>query len=284
MRAKRTPQTLAVISLICLPLAIFLGCEEQQTPASSVEVSNSSSNQQQAPSTTFAPPSGRMSVDTSTDFANGLRAAQEHDYEAARMAFTRVIETQPGNAKAYRFRGATYGMKGEHRQAIRDYTKAIDIDPRYGEAYGVRAISWYQLGDYAKATADLNRCQELGGYVDPAFATDLRNSVPSTVRGCIEIQSGRVVSSSSGKASEWQQQIVLNLQNGENYTVDPTPICQYDVPQSDQSGQNVTFQVGKDNQYEIKGYVSDYKTISPDGQSVLFEGKKIRAIEIKRLK
>lgn len=39
MKAKRTPQTLVIISLICLSLAIFLGCEEQQTSVSPEKIS-----------------------------------------------------------------------------------------------------------------------------------------------------------------------------------------------------------------------------------------------------
>ena len=55
-------------------------------------------------------------------------------YNSAIDDFTRAIELDPNDAKAYNNRGIAYRYLGEYQQAIDDSTKAIELDSNDAEA------------------------------------------------------------------------------------------------------------------------------------------------------
>lgn len=224
------------------------------------------------------------SLDPASETRRGILAAQRGDYNEAKTAFTRVLGLQPANAKVYDLRGRASVMLGDYEAAIPDLNRALEIEPEYGEAYAARAMAWYYLDEFGKMKADLAKAGALGASLDAKFEAMMRNGIVVSNTGWIEMQFGRVVSPSSGEQGAWEQQIVLHSDDGKDYTVEPSVRCRYEVPQSDRKGSSITFQVGKDNQYVIRGLASEYRTYAADGQSILFSGTKIRASWIKRTK
>ncbi|MBI4333278.1 MAG: tetratricopeptide repeat protein [Chloroflexi bacterium] len=92
------------------------------------------------------------------------------DLDPAINAFTRVIELEPDNARAYDRRGIAYGRKYYYDEAIRDFDQAIRIDPTYAGAYNNRGLSYYKLSRFAEALADYDRAIELSSDIGVFYA------------------------------------------------------------------------------------------------------------------
>ena len=100
-------------------------------------------------------PSVAASADAATEaYEKGKACLDKKDYDAAIVAFTRAIQLDPNNAKAYNRRGIAYEHKREHDKAIADYTEAIRLDPKYASAYYHRGVACGEKGDNDKAIAD----------------------------------------------------------------------------------------------------------------------------------
>ena len=84
-------------------------------------------------------------------------------------AFTKAIELDPKNHRAYRGRGITYRRLGRFRPAIRDYKKAISVQPEYAGAIG--SLAWLyataskkRYRDFPLALILARRAAELSKY------------------------------------------------------------------------------------------------------------------------
>jgi tetratricopeptide (TPR) repeat protein len=64
--------------------------------------------------------------------------------------FTKIVEINPKDAKAYNARGLAYSHDTEDRveKAIADFTRAIEINPKYAEAYINRGHAYSWLSKY----------------------------------------------------------------------------------------------------------------------------------------
>ena len=62
---------------------------------------------------------------------------------------------------AYRFRGRSYGLKGEYVKAIADLNEAIRLDPKSAEALSYRSWVYSRIGNKDKAESDAKQAQEL---------------------------------------------------------------------------------------------------------------------------
>ncbi len=82
-------------------------------------------------------------------------------YERAIADFTKAIEIDPNDPKAYNNRGVAYGNKGQYDQAIADFTKALEIDPKYDKAYYNRGRTYADKGLYDQAISDYTKCLEI---------------------------------------------------------------------------------------------------------------------------
>ena len=71
--------------------------------------------------------------------SKGKRLEKLGKFELAAEKYTKAIELNPNNAKAYNFRGGV-NMVIEPDQAIKDFSKAIKLKPNYVSAYESRAI------------------------------------------------------------------------------------------------------------------------------------------------
>lgn len=70
----------------------------------------------------------------------GSRYFKRGKFEKAVEIFTRAVELNPNNAKAYKCRADVYFVI-EPKKAIQDCTKAIKLKPNYISAYKIRALT-----------------------------------------------------------------------------------------------------------------------------------------------
>ena len=84
----------------------------------------------------------------------GLEQYQQKNYEKAIEYYTKAIEADHDNTKAYHNRGLAHFKQGgwKHTEpfekAISDYTRAIELDPDYLDAYYNLGIAYEQFIHY----------------------------------------------------------------------------------------------------------------------------------------
>jgi len=84
-------------------------------------------------------------------FERGYAFGIAGKHQEAMEAFTRAIELDPKDAKAYYNRGLACHNLGDYGQAIRDYDRAIEVDPKYAMAYVNRSFSYMKIRNYQRA-------------------------------------------------------------------------------------------------------------------------------------
>ncbi len=87
-------------------------------------------------------------------YIQGNEKIKSGELEAAVEAYTRAIEIDPNNARAYYNRAIAFEMLGDPFNALEDYTKAIEIKPNYAEAYNNRGCLRMRERDYEEAIED----------------------------------------------------------------------------------------------------------------------------------
>ena len=103
-------------------------------------------------------PSTSNSNTTIKDLHNqGVKKAQQNDYQGAIAAFNQVISLNPEAVESYIIRGVVRAMMGDHQGAITDYTQAIRIDLNQTKAYYNRGNARLKLRDERGAIADYNQ-------------------------------------------------------------------------------------------------------------------------------
>jgi serine/threonine-protein kinase len=94
-------------------------------------------------------------------FQEGQAQVSNGKPQDAIASFTRVIQLEPENAKAYYLRGNVRMTLGDHQNAIKDYNEAIRLNPDLTVAYVNRGSARADLGDDQAAIADYTRAIEL---------------------------------------------------------------------------------------------------------------------------
>lgn len=95
----------------------------------------------------------------------------KYDFDLAR--YTREIEQDPSNFRAFKERGNVYFRKREFDHAIADYNRAIELNPDFFLAYNNRGNVYMQTEKYDLAIADY----------DKAIALKPDNGMPYNNRG-----------------------------------------------------------------------------------------------------
>lgn len=106
----------------------------------------------------------------------GLAYSHKGSYDQAISDFTKTIEIKPDDFYAPVLRSQAYYKKGSYDQAIADCNKIIERDPHLGGAYYTRAQCFYMKGDYDKAWADVHKTQEKLFKVEPDFLNKLKKA------------------------------------------------------------------------------------------------------------
>lgn len=67
--------------------------------------------------------------------------------------YTKAIELNPNDAKAYVNRGVAYYTRGNLNQAVADFSKAIELDSQFATAYYNRGLAYKSTGNLDQARA-----------------------------------------------------------------------------------------------------------------------------------
>ena len=78
-------------------------------------------------------------------------------YERAIQDFSRTLELQPDDPKAYIGRGLVYTALGQYERAIQDLSRALELQPDLPEAYIIRGLVYAALGQYERAIQDFEQ-------------------------------------------------------------------------------------------------------------------------------
>jgi tetratricopeptide (TPR) repeat protein len=88
------------------------------------------------------------------------KKATAHNLKAI-AAYSKAIDLDPKNRRAYNYRGTEKMDLKDFRGAITDFSKAIEIDPMDAESYTDRGKSKIELKDYKGALTDFSKAIEL---------------------------------------------------------------------------------------------------------------------------
>ena len=147
---------------------------------------------------------GQAFSQTSTELNNqGLEKYKSRDYKAAILDFSKAIELNQQNEKAWHNRGlAKYGLK-DFDGAIQDYNKAISLNAAYTNAYNDRALVYSKLKNYEGALQDYNKAL----LIDPAYVAAYNN------RGNIRM----ILKDYDGALKDYSKSIELKPADAEGY-------------------------------------------------------------------
>ncbi|MBD2338553.1 tetratricopeptide repeat protein [Calothrix sp. FACHB-156] len=112
----------------------------------------------------------------------GLARLQMQDFEAAMADFSKAIQLDVNDYRAYFNRGCACGKKGDNFGALRDFSKVIRLNPSNGMAYVNRGVARYQLGYYQGAIADLQKASEFFGYTGEKLAYEKAVKILETMQ------------------------------------------------------------------------------------------------------
>jgi tetratricopeptide (TPR) repeat protein len=85
------------------------------------------------------------------------------------LAYSKMIEINPNNAKAYYNRGLLYKHLEKYELALADYNKTIEINPNLAEAYCNRGLLYRHLRKYKLALNDYNKTIEINPNLAEAY-------------------------------------------------------------------------------------------------------------------
>ena len=88
--------------------------------------------------------------------------AKQKKYEDAIKEFTKAIELNNKNIRAYQYRGNAYTNVNDNENAIADFTKVLDAEPKNATVFFYRANAYSNTKDYPDAIKDFNAAFALG--------------------------------------------------------------------------------------------------------------------------
>jgi tetratricopeptide (TPR) repeat protein len=110
------------------------------------------------------------------------------EYDKVIRAEDEVIQRNPKDPQAYRWRGNAWEGKKEHDKAIRDYDEAIRLDPKDALIYFDRAYAWGEKKEYDKAIQDYEEVirlnpKEFLAYLNRAWALEQKKQYDKAIKG-----------------------------------------------------------------------------------------------------
>lgn len=124
-------------------------------------------------------------------YALGKAHQELGDNKNAMVYYSKSIEINSQNPKAFSNRGLIQGSSGNLKAAIIDFNNAIKIDNRYDHAYLNRGVTRGALGDLKGAIADFSKAIS----INPRFSSAWRN------RGITRELSGDL----KGACEDWRE-------------------------------------------------------------------------------
>lgn len=102
-------------------------------------------------------------------FENGIEFLNEKKFKRAYDIFSKVIEAEPQNAKAYNSRGRTSLGMLNFQKAMEDFSKAIELKPDFAWAYLLRGLTKLEMGKNAASIPDFTKAIELNPRYSHAY-------------------------------------------------------------------------------------------------------------------
>ena len=126
----------------------------------------------------------------------GEKYLLDMNYEQAIVCFTRVIEVEPNNTRAYIGRGIAYTALKQYDEAIQDFKRVIEIDPGIPEAYIRLADVYIAIGETGEAEEILRN-----GLVALSGNSEIQSMLDALMRGQNDGSSGSTESRGSGRSA-----------------------------------------------------------------------------------
>lgn len=92
----------------------------------------------------------------------GMAYFSQKNYEAAASDFAQSEISNPGNFRAYYYRGITLVLLGRNSEAIEEFSHSLSIKANQAHVYFRRALSYYSESLYVEALNDLDASLNLG--------------------------------------------------------------------------------------------------------------------------
>lgn len=105
--------------------------------------------------------SGIINKEYTIYFLNGVRYAEDFDYQRAIEEFKEAVKINPNYAKAYNCIGNGYQSLRNSQEAISYYKKAVQIDPNYVKAYNNLGGEYFSLKQYQEAIACVEKALQM---------------------------------------------------------------------------------------------------------------------------
>jgi Flp pilus assembly protein TadD len=102
-----------------------------------------------------------MSAPANADYADGKRAIEAGNWQAAIDAFSRVVAGDAGNANAHNFLGYAYRRSGKLDLAFKHYEDALRLDPKHRGAREYAGEAYLMVDNLAKAEEQLRELDRL---------------------------------------------------------------------------------------------------------------------------
>ncbi len=95
----------------------------------------------------------------------GEKLAKKKEFEKAILEYQKVINVDPGNARAYELMGYAYFRLGKNEEAIQTLGKSITAKPDYVLGYYNLALAYWANGQKTEAVGELQKVIE----IDPKY-------------------------------------------------------------------------------------------------------------------
>ena len=124
--------------------------------------SNSANLSANFPANRPGPPTPSPSTKSPADeYLERAARCKGNDYDCQIENYSKVIELDPNNYKAYTNRGDAYTARGKYAQALKDLNQAIQLRPDAAEAYHNRGVLSAVKANYDAAIRDYDKAIEL---------------------------------------------------------------------------------------------------------------------------
>jgi tetratricopeptide (TPR) repeat protein len=107
------------------------------------------------------PPANLDGISADQELREAVAAYNQRQLDKAIAHASEAIRLQPGNAKAYLYRGLLYAKKQEFDKAVADCNQVIRLNPGGAAGYYHRGLVQMEAKEHDKALADLNEALKL---------------------------------------------------------------------------------------------------------------------------
>lgn len=95
-------------------------------------------------------------------FRRGELNYRNQNYQAAIENYTRLLQLNPNESKAYSRRSAAWVELGNYQEAIKDYTQCLKLQPNFVKGYVARAGLFKDAGNLQRAIDDCTHAISIG--------------------------------------------------------------------------------------------------------------------------